>query len=217
MRLILEQKWDDALFYLAEHPYEAQRWDTIPVLGKNRTNTRCLPLHAACALSPPTLAIIEALAQAYPDALKDVDSRFARTPLHIACCKGASSEILHYLMEQYRSAASKQDIMDRTALHYAMFDHAPLETATELLRLHPEAARVQDCNGWLPLHVASRSGATQQVLTLLIDAYPDGLKVKTTVCGLTPFACANRHHVFTEKNILDLLNDNKVDMEQALT
>jgi len=205
MRLLKEQEWDEALFHLAQNPNEAMRWDTVPIHPHSTFEIKCLPIHEACALGPPTLAIVEELVRAFPGSLSLVDDHFGRTPLHTACSKGASSEIIHYLLEQYPAAASLQDILGRTPLHYAICDHAPYETVVELVERCPLAARLQDNNGWLPLHVACRYGATHEIFKLLVDAYPPGLDVKTKSCGMTPLMCANRFKVCMEQSSLDLL------------
>jgi len=203
LRLILEQEWDSVIFHVAQHPKEARRWSKV--LFDSHRETTLLPLHQACALAPPTTAVLEALLAAYPEAISQIESYFERTPLHLACVHGASTDILCYLISKYPKAASSTDKMGRTPLHYAICDHAPLEAILELLRVSPQSATVQDAKGWLPIHVACRYGATREGLEALIYAYPESLQVKTIRCGMTPLICAQKFGILHQHGLLELL------------
>lgn len=49
-----------------------------------RYDGEALPIHAACALRPPS-SFIETLAKLYPVSLAEKDKKFGRVPLHVAC------------------------------------------------------------------------------------------------------------------------------------
>ena len=80
------------------------RWDVIcevvtkrPSICQETDEWDMVPLHLVCMLNAP-LHVIELLANTWPQALFDADSRWI--PLHLACKYNATIDVIHFLVEK---------------------------------------------------------------------------------------------------------------------
>ena len=78
-----------------------------------------LPLHSACARSPPN-ALVKALLDVFPDAASTPDD-YDMLPIHYATGNYACEEVIITLLSAYPNGASTADnSMGMLPLHYAM-------------------------------------------------------------------------------------------------
>ena len=73
-----------------------------------RYDGEALPIHAACALRPPS-SFIEMLATLYPEGLVEKDKAFGRVPLHVACRSLADSSVIRVLCEMDPKCVEERD------------------------------------------------------------------------------------------------------------
>lgn len=203
---ILAGDWAEVVF--RSNSKEARQYHGV-VYDERPEKVRLLPLHLACLYNPP-LEVVESLVAAYPEALRDRDTTFRRTPLHFALLKCASAEVVAFLIKSDldRVAARSKDRVGRLPLHYAMCSHSSLGTVEMLCNAFPLAAREQDVNGWLPFHVGCAYGMSQDLFLYLYKIYPDALYTTTTRGDLTPLQCAQRNGRTRECQMLVSLQNN---------
>ncbi len=108
-------------------------------------------------------------------------------PLHFACAKGASLEIIQYLVEQYPASIKvKNDpLMEGLSAGYLPLHVScevnSFEVARFLVETYPKALRVKTDHDDLPLHLACRNfrgGASFPLIRYLVEQYPDSVKAK---------------------------------------
>jgi hypothetical protein len=157
----------------------------------NKIAARINALQLACALEAPS-NVIEALCNAYPDGMEEVDSSYQRNALHIAVLNGASPSTVQALLKLNPGVARARDVHGRLPIHYACKEDSNGEkNAFHLLKVFPEAAVVADINGFLPLHVACQFGTSVPVVRMLIRASPKSIHAKTKR-GSTALMCAKK-------------------------
>ena len=109
-------------------------------------------------------ACIEVLLAANPEVLMTVDM-YGKLPLHHACEKGVSPNVVSLLLDAYSEAASQKTHINfhvvGLPLHIACEINAPLDVIKVLLAAYPKAAEIPTRNdrneginngGMLPLH-----------------------------------------------------------------
>lgn len=139
--------WDAVVARLRSHPTEA----TIKMRDLGTSRFR-LPLHRALWChrqeNPMTVDVVKAFIAAHKDALFESDED--GTPLHIACYKGMSVELVKPLLEANPGAASVRNKFGKIPLHHAKNP----EVVDKLLGAYPEGVGCEDKRGRLPLHYA---------------------------------------------------------------
>jgi hypothetical protein len=80
-------------------------------------------------------------------------------PLHFACARAASLEVVQYLVEQWPEAVKKTDIYGYLPLHHACQNKTPLELMQYLVEQWPEAVKTTDVSGKTPLGYAQNPDA----------------------------------------------------------
>jgi len=150
------------------------------------------PLHRVLGSRTP-LDIVEALITHAPETVRNVDDG-GRLPLHIACYRGASLEVLNLLIQVYPESYNVKSILDKKPsdflkewaqnahgnvpillLQEAIVNGFSEKLVKLLLEAFPESCMEQDKNGMIPLHHAYLRGNSMR---LLIHAYPEGASVK---------------------------------------
>ena len=133
----------------------------------------------------PTLHNVIQVLKDYPDAAKTVNSR-QQTPLHVAAANGASTDVLHYLLDQYPEACALSDEEGKYPLHYlshasfwtpagrgVFWDGASLvgptyhEMVKMLCKAFPAATLREDEEGCNPIEYAVTHNATLEVIRSL--------------------------------------------------
>lgn len=113
--LIQNGSWMEATEYVQKFPAEAAHWILKP--DCDRMEWRHLPLHEACARLP-TVQFIDAIIEAFPQAVKEPDHN-GRLPIHHACCHGASVEVVKRLILEYPKSLIEFDIWGKDPLSVA--------------------------------------------------------------------------------------------------
>lgn len=120
VKLIERKLWRDTIERCDKYPEEASIWMCRHQEVKDKENVnqvirwKILPLHSAIVLhSPPE--VIEALIDAYPMGVKDVDER-GMLPLHMAFRLGCDLEISTILVDSYPEALGQKDKKGHTPL-----------------------------------------------------------------------------------------------------
>jgi hypothetical protein len=143
------------------------------------------PLYCACQHSPPAAAI-QALVEAYPRALKMVQSKNKDVPLHIACRYRSSIQVLNILVDANPHMALFQTRWGNTPLvalcdGFDKDDHdddhdEKWEKMKVILQGIARARNLVDHDGNLLLvHAAVSAGSLgcpKQVLDQVLDRYP---------------------------------------------
>lgn len=154
-------------------------------------NDGMTPLHLACSVEKPVLAIIEDLTEVGPQA-GELLSKTAETPLLIAIRKKADPAILNDLIISHPKAATIPDGEGLLPLHNAIKYKAPFQIVRDLVRAYPDGVRTWDnkTNRNLPVHMAVQYKSSEfDIYKLLARKYPDGLEMENAV-GQTPHTYA---------------------------
>ena len=79
--MIQERKWTEAISRIRSHRSEASTWVYRMDKNKNKTRWKILPLHAALVFNAD-ISLIQALIDAYPNSVKQVDDQ-GMTPVSV--------------------------------------------------------------------------------------------------------------------------------------
>lgn len=97
-------------------------------------------------------------------------------PLHSACARQPSDELIELLLFIYPEAAIMKDRKGMLPLHYACGNHSSYSVINMLLIAHPQGAEDRDVYGKLPIHHACQWGASSPwVVGMLLTVYPESV------------------------------------------
>jgi len=97
-------------------------------------------------------------------------------PLHSACARQPSDELIELLLFIYPEAATMKDRKGMLPLHYACGNHSSYSVINMLLIAHPQGAEERDVYGKLPIHHACQWGASSPwVIGMLLTVYPESV------------------------------------------
>jgi len=116
-RLLRRENWNMAQNLLESNPDLARRWHNVDRLYGGRYDGEVLPIHAACALHPPS-SFIKMLGNIYPEGLLEKDKSFGRVPLAVACRSLADSSVIRILCDMEPQSIDARDSLKRVPLHY---------------------------------------------------------------------------------------------------
>ena len=194
-RSISSEEWTRAVELASRQPRQAQAWSKRTGFFEGRTVANVLPIHEAAVGGAP-VEVMQALVQAYPEGLMQVESSYQRLPLHCACRKNAIPQVIHLLCQAQPDACLAADSLGRLPLHYALSNGADPSVVAILMTTKPEAARGLDQRGWTPLHVACSMGASLSVCKSILDAYPEAVLIKTrkgsSIAKCIPKLCGHK-------------------------
>jgi ankyrin repeat protein len=202
-------------------------------------NTACLqqgmfntaPLHLLCQDKNMPFDIIKMVIESAPEVGSWEDAN-GWIPLHYACAKGLSIEILEALLAIFPEGQRAQDHKLRTPLHFALYNKVDTESISvngnddgdidsvensittndsqsnyvvEILGLLESAVKIPDEQNRLPIHFAAAYGTCTAALEALIESYPESLYSKDKN-GRNPlhYVMANAHSS-TSPSVLKLL------------
>jgi len=119
---------------------------------------------------------------AYPQGVQ-VKNGSDNLPLHIACSKAASLDVIKYLVNAYPEDAqitTQQDCLyddEGLPLHVALSCDAPLDAIKFLLDTYPQGAQVTTTYASnLPHHIAcGMKEGSLAALSILAECYPAGM------------------------------------------
>ena len=150
------------------------------------------PLHIACRVQRASLAVIQRLVYANPEAVAMVDGEHY-TALHHACENGADAEIIALLLSACPMAASivtrKQDF----AIHIACGANLSTKTVTLLIGTNKKALTMTNDYGFTPLHCVCRAYQPRMgIVQAILEVCPSCVVFKTHG-GETPIhlACSS--------------------------
>ena len=194
-RAISGEEWARAAELATRQPRQANAWSKRTGFFEGRTVANVLPIHEAAVGGAP-LDVMQALVNAYPAGLSQVESSYQRMPLHCACRKNAIPHVIQLLCEAQPEACLAADSLGRLPLHYALSNGADPAVISILMTCRPDAARGLDQRGWTPLHVACSMGASMDVVTSILNAYPEAVLIKTrkgsSIAKCIPKLCGHR-------------------------
>jgi hypothetical protein len=163
-----------------------------PAAARARDETGWLPLHKAAEYSS-SVAVVQALLAANPEAAKATNNRGGFTPLHYAARSSISVAVVQALLAANPEAAKATDKYGSTPLHLAAGNNslvAVVAVVQMLLAANPETAKARTTNnGRLPLHVAARFSPSVAVVQALLAANPEAAKA-TDNAGSMPLHLA---------------------------
>ena len=177
-RAITSGQWSLATKAAKNFPEQACAWSKREGFFDGKKPAQVLPLHEALVGSAP-LSLIKVLVNIYPKALEKVESSFQRLPLHCACRKSASAEVIAYLVRKYKDACLVPDSLNRLPVHYALTNGANTDVLRIMLEARPQAAKGCDVVGWTPVHVAMSVGASKEIIEILLEHNPESVIIRT--------------------------------------
>ncbi|KAI2508954.1 ion transport protein [Fragilaria crotonensis] len=199
--------WTKALATLHSKPHEARLWISTKyrggVLAENEDDItvwyRRLPLHHACSAKGVPVSFIQALIDAYPDALL-LEDETGKVPLIHACRRGTSLEVVKAVLTE--ETAKRPDKEGKCALHWACEYKADKSMIKMLVEAAPSILEHCDKYGRLPLHwgcvnVSERSDI-MPVVAYLLEQYPVAVSVQDSDCRAP-------RHMIDIANVLELL------------
>lgn len=204
-RQIGRKDWDKTLQILQEHPEQAKIWIVTRyhggalVSGAHDVTVwyRRLPLHHACSAKTVTPQVIEALLEAYPEALLERDET-GKIPLIHACRRDTSSmdAVKAVLTEK---TAKTHDAEGKCALHWACEYRCTKPKVQLLVDAAPSVVKHVDNYGRLPLHwecsIVSERKEKMSVVSYLVEQYPEAVNLKDSD-GRTPLQMIDLANVF---------------------
>lgn len=161
---ICQRQWTQAIQRLQKYPEEATIWTKYK-------EKRYLPIHYATKYKAP-MHVIQELVDIHPFSLALTCQDFDMTPLHLACQRNMSIDVIHVLLEGHEDATSHQDVLGLLPLHLACAAGASVGVVEALLRANPGAAVQKDSKGYSPQVYAEAAchPHSKQVLQVLEDA-----------------------------------------------
>ena len=159
--------WDEVLQLCRTHPEYAK------YTGADGWTA----LHHACNRRCPRHEVVEALIEAYPDALATEEEK-GWLPLHYACRFKAPKEVVHLLLHLYptmgQAAVAKKDRQGRTPLYYAIRYDAPPGVVGLLLAVNPAAVLEADQHDESPLALVWDNWAEKLEARRIIHSFLPG-------------------------------------------
>jgi len=132
-------------------------------------------LHHACNRRCPRPEVVEALLEAYPDAILMEDMKQGWLPLHLACRFKAPKEVVRLLLHRFPKqggwSVRKTDNQGRTPLFYAIRYDAPPGVVKLLLQMDPSVVLEEDRNDDSPLGLVWNSWVETLEGKRIVDPY----------------------------------------------
>jgi hypothetical protein len=153
--LIQNQNWESVLARLECNPHEAEEELRVTTRGGFNSNSGFLPLHYAMERRPP-VQVVEALIDAWPEAVTTRTMPGGCLPLHIASTWYAPVSSISALLAADRAACKVQDELGNVALHSACFSGTATPVVEALLRAYPKAVLARNNQGSLPMDICKR-------------------------------------------------------------
>mmetsp|Transcript_30535 Transcript_30535/g.50422 ORF Transcript_30535/g.50422 Transcript_30535/m.50422 type:complete len:234 (+) Transcript_30535:141-842(+) len=206
-RQIGRKDWVKALATLQENPHEAKIWVTTQYQGGALVDAasqedmmvwyRRLPLHHACSCSSVTLVFIQALIDAYPEALMERDET-GKVPLIHACRRDTILPVVEAVLTA--ETAQQPDNEGKCALHWSCEYRANKHKVQVLVEMAPAVLHHADKYGRWPLHwecaVVSERKEKMEVVTYLVEQNPEAVVVQDAD-GRTPLQMIDMADVFS--------------------
>jgi len=206
-----EIRWGNIRRWFIDHRGRKERYAACVQQGVFSTT----PLHIVCQHPNCPLDIVAAMLECTVQIASWEDTN-GWLPLHYACAKNLSFDVIEALLTAYSDGEVTQDKRMRTPLHFAFFKSGTEDTDNDSKSsgdaIEPQhqlddedlarvvyslekATMVGDEKGRLPLHFAAAYGTSRAGLEALIDVCPRSLSVKED-SGRTAlhYAMANAHN-----------------------
>jgi hypothetical protein len=137
---------------------------SVSMLFQGRRIT-CLPLHAVFERPGANLSVIYCLLTAFPGALISKDDEGDRLPLHMAAIKGASADVVRFMIEASPLSLQTADREGNLPLHYAAM-YSSAAVVKLMADLSPDACQHANNRIRMPLHLVCARIWDQDSLTL---------------------------------------------------
>lgn len=161
------------------------------------------PLHLACSVKHPVLAIVEDLTEVYPEA-GEIVSGEGQIPLMCAMKRHAKPEVLNDLIVSRPDVTKYVDDDGSTILHKALVYDVDVSVLKILVKANPSMLQATNSLGNYPIHTAVQNAIqNRKVYSLLCRKYPDALEEKNKA-GNTPCSYAKKKKLDVE--IVEFLN-----------
>jgi len=134
------------------------------------------------------LEVIQALASAYPEALKKTDDN-GMTILHYGMLHGASRDTIKWILDAYPVALETFDHENKTPFYYALSNHYSVEDIEIILKKLPDAAKMKDDTGMTALYYGIINKLPVAIIKTILVLCPDSVKIKDKD-GKIPLRCA---------------------------
>mmetsp|Transcript_19756 Transcript_19756/g.54412 ORF Transcript_19756/g.54412 Transcript_19756/m.54412 type:complete len:461 (-) Transcript_19756:3185-4567(-) len=160
------------------------------------------PLAILCCLNPPVVAV-EAVYNAYPQAISILDHAKGGSPLLYACSFEASRNVVDFLIQKYPEAVSISRKDGAIPLAMACSYRAPPEVLDLLIRNYPQGIKITSSDGWYPLHAAVACEAPRDAVQRLHEAFPESVvdTQNSTQSTALHLACSKR----SSPNVVEFL------------
>ena len=162
-----------------------------PLAAKEKDATGMTALSMELSTNAPSLELVEALLQAYPQAAADKSDLDGRFPLHqaLANMNPLNIDLIRVIISSFRDATKLCDSYGMLPLHIVFqngFNPQNQQLLYQVVKLlldaYPDAVKVKGGpDQSLPIHSAVQfPNIDVNIVKLLLDPYPDGLKVFDT-------------------------------------
>ena len=94
----------------------------------------------------------------------DESIMWRRLPIHEACIRNPSEELIDALIQAYATGVKEPDAANRLPLHHACFHGASHSVIMKLVRSYPESIDIQDSWGKVPLSLTESSTSPNKVM-----------------------------------------------------
>jgi len=194
---IRAEDWTLATSLLESNPRLASTWSRVDRLYGGRHDGEVMPIHAACALRPPSDFVGGLCDLMRPGGLLEKERSFERTPLHVACRSLAGSGVVRVLCEKEPGGVVERDSLRRVPLHYVIKNYTSFggddddsvlleddgdsggddtdsndsqdgwKALCVLIGTDPSCVKMDDHRSWLPLHVACSCSSRKGMVRVL--------------------------------------------------
>ena len=148
---------------------------------KNKTANKRLSMHLVCTTEDATVAVLQAVYSAYPEAISTPDEN-GHCPLHLALVHGCQFDVVNLLLhlDGGVKVAGLRDALGRLPLHLALEHKRPLPIIQCILSAYSEASTFQDDAGDFALHTCSLAAGIDYdgVLAFVLSKFPEAAQRK---------------------------------------
>ena len=149
-------------FYVDKHLFHQEGGRSVHSILKN-VQVQSVPM--GILDTEHVLTVIRRLLDVDDGLLLTVDSK-GNLPLHTACQRGASAEVIHFLAEIAPEALRTKNKSKLLPLHILVASEPPCEAVAHFLELFEAAVSVPTDRGFLPVMLAAESASPDVIFWL---------------------------------------------------
>ena len=139
----------------------------------------CTPVEIAVSNKRVDASVVAYLIEQWPQSLRDYNYINRDLPIHLACQRGCSLEVLQTLVKHYPESLSVEGSVSTLPLHRLFWgENVSLDSVQFLVEKYPSALEHPDEAGMLPVHLALQGlSAPHEIVKYLVEACPQALLV----------------------------------------